>query len=159
MEAIKMKRLRPCFSLIAFVFILSLAATPVEAQETRGSILGRITDPNGALVPGATVTVTNEATNTAVTTRSNEDGNYNVPFLLPGRYTVVVEVTGFKKALQNGVVVQVQDRITLNFALEVGAMTETVSVKSEPPALQTANGDLGQVVTRDFLDRLPTADR
>src|SRR5437867_6808207 len=118
-----MKRLEFCISLMVLVFILSLAATSLKAQETRGSILGRITDPSGALVAGATITATNEATNTGSTARSNEDGNYNVPFLTPGRYTVLVEATGFKKALQKGVVVQVQDRITLNFALEVGAVT------------------------------------
>jgi hypothetical protein len=152
-----MRRLEFCIRLVVFLSLLSLAASPLKAQETRGSILGRITDPSGALVPGATITVTNEATNTKVAARSNDDGNYNVPFLPPGSYMVLVEATGFKKALQKGIVVQVQDRIALNFALEVGAVTETVSVTSEPPALQTANGDLGQVVNRDFLDRLPTA--
>jgi len=152
-----MKCLESYISLAALLCLLFLAATPLKAQEVRGSILGRVTDPSGSLVPGATITVTNEGTNSGISVSSNEDGNYNIPFLLPGRYTVMVEAPGFKKAIQRGVVVQVQDRLTLNFALDVGAVTETVSVTGENPALQTANGDLGQVVTREFLDRLPTA--
>src|SRR5215510_742630 len=92
--------------------ISTLTLQPLHAQEIRGSILGQITDSSGAAVPGAKVTVTNEETNTRVGTQSNEDGNYNVPFLLPGRYTVTIEADGFKKTVRNKVIVQVQDKIT-----------------------------------------------
>ena len=130
-----------------------------NAQEFRGAILGRITDPSGAVVPGAVVTVTNEETNVAVETRSNQDGNYNVPFLLSGRYKVGAAAPGFRTTVQPGVIVQVNDRIALNLTLQLGAISESVVVTAESPQLQTASADLGQVVDREFLDRLPVTGR
>ena len=130
-----------------------------NAQEFRGAILGRITDPSGAVVPGAVVTVTNEETNVAIETQSNRDGNYNVPFLLSGRYKVSAAAPGFRTTVQPGVIVQVNDRIALNLTLQLGAISESVVVTAESPQLQTASADLGQVVDRGFLDRLPTAGR
>ncbi|MCI0420725.1 MAG: carboxypeptidase-like regulatory domain-containing protein, partial [Acidobacteria bacterium] len=140
--------------MITFAALLSVLA-PVSAQEIRGFILGRITDPSGAAVPGARITVANEETNTSVTAQSNEEGNYNVPFLAPGRYTVTAEANGFKKAVRGRIIVQVQDKLTLNFSLEPGDISESVTVTAETPLLQKANAGLGQVVTREFLDRLP----
>ncbi|HEY2934169.1 MAG TPA: carboxypeptidase-like regulatory domain-containing protein [Acidobacteriota bacterium] len=143
------------FPFLIFMIALTLVAPFLTAQEFRGSILGRVTDPSGAVVPGAAITIVNEATNVKAEAVSNDEGNYTVPFLLPGRYTVTVELPGFKKAVRSGVVVQVQDKVTLDFALQVGEASESVTVSSESPLLQTANADLGQVVTRDFLERLP----
>src|SRR5262245_12665767 len=135
--------------------ILTLTLQPLDAQEIRGSILGQITDSSGAAVPGAKVTVTNEETNTRVGAQSNEDGNYNVPFLFPGGYTVTIEADSFKKAVRNKIIVQVQDKITLNFLLEPGNISESVTITTQSPLLQSANADLGQVVDRYFLERLP----
>jgi len=142
------------------VFFLFSAALftlgrPSEAQEFRGSILGRVTDPSGALVPGAEITVKNEETNVSMSAVSNADGNYNVPFISPGRYTVSVSLPGFKTIVRNGIVVQVQDKIVLDFVLEVGGVTESVTVTSETPLLRIADANLGQVVNRHFLERLP----
>jgi hypothetical protein len=142
-------------TLAGLLSLLVLTTLPLRAQEFRGSILGQITDTSGAAIPGAKITVTNEETNATVRTQSNQEGNYNVPFLLPGRYTVTIEANGFKKAVQNKVTVQVQDKITLNFSLEPGAVSDTVTVTAESPLLQRANADLGQLVDRQFLERLP----
>jgi len=135
--------------------LLVLTLTPLAAQEYRGSVLGTVTDTSGGVVPGAKVTVTNEATGTAVETRTNAEGRYVVPFLLPATYTVEVSSEGFKAASQKGVLVQVQDKINLRFKLEVGAQAETVEVVARTPMLQRDNADLGQVVSRVFLDRMP----
>lgn len=143
----------------ALACFLTLQTAVVFGQEFRGTILGRITDPSGAVVPGATVTVTNEETNVAVETRSNQDGNYNVPFLIPGRYKVSAGSPGFRTTVQPGVIVQVNDRIAVNLTLQLGTLSDTVVVTAESPQLQTASADLGQVVERSFLDRLPTAGR
>src|SRR5262245_29757180 len=85
---------------LAFVFLLAAAWL---AQEFRGTILGHISDPSGASVDGAAIEVRNQDTNTATKTQTNGTGNYQAPFLLPGNYTVVVEVAGFKKVERQGV--------------------------------------------------------
>ncbi len=130
----------------------ALMCSPLLTQEFRGTILGRITDASGAVVPGAKVTVTNQETNVAVNVESNGEGNFVVPFLLPGRYKVEVVTQGFRSVLREGIIVQVNDRITLDFALEVGTVGETVTVRAESPMLQTASVDLGQVADRAFMD-------
>src|SRR5438552_4351415 len=79
------------------IIILGLIVASAAAQEFRGSITGRVTDPSGASVPGSQVTVTNTATNTSNSVTTNEAGVYTVLYLTPGRYTVVAEVRGFKK--------------------------------------------------------------
>ncbi len=114
--------------IVAAVCFSALAVATASAQEFRGSILGRITDPSGAVVPGAAVTVTNEETNVAVEVRTNQEGNYNVPYLLPGRYRVSVASPGFRTTEQRGVIVQINDRIELNLTLEVGATAESVVI-------------------------------
>ncbi|HSD67762.1 MAG TPA: carboxypeptidase-like regulatory domain-containing protein, partial [Vicinamibacteria bacterium] len=134
---------------------LAITVGPAAAQEFRGSIGGTVTDASGGVLPGATVTVLNEATGTSVEAQTNAEGRYVVPFLIPGTYTVDVAVPGFKSASQKGVVLQVQDKLTLRFKLEVGGQEETVEVVARTPLLQQDNADLGQVVSRVFLDRMP----
>jgi hypothetical protein len=149
-----MKRRHVVVALLA-VGLLAFALTPLTAQEYRGSILGTVTDSSGGAIVGAKVTVTNEATGTAVEGRTNAEGNYVVPFLVPATYTVAVSSEGFKAVSRKGILVQVQDRVTLSFSLEVGAQSETVEVVGRAPLLQRSNADLGQVVSRVFLDRMP----
>ncbi len=143
----------------ATAFILLLAVAGLSAQEYRASILGTVTDPSGAVIPQANVKVTDESTNTSTEVLTNAAGNYVVPFLLPGRYTVAAGAMGFKTSSRKGVVVQIQDRVTLNFALEVGAPTEVVSVIAQTPLLSKASSDLGQVIDRHYLDRMPITGR
>ncbi len=144
--------------LTALIVLLGIALMgPVWGQEFRGSILGRIADSTGAVVPGASITITNEETNVTQTAVSNDEGNYVVPFLMPGRYTVSAELPGFKKTVRNGVVVQVRDKIVLDFALEVGEISQSITVNSETPLLRVADANLGQVVDQHFLQRLPIA--
>ena len=150
-----MKTGKLLIELAVILGVLAITSAAALAQETRGSILGQVTDPSSAAIPGAKVTVTNEETNTSVGAQSNTEGNYIVPFLSPGRYTVTIEANGFKKAVRNKVIVQVQDKLTLDFLLEPGDVSESVTITTESPLLQRANADLGQVVDRYFLERLP----
>jgi len=136
-----------------------LLAAILPAQDYRGSLLGRITDATGAVVPGVSITVVNEATNVPSTTRSNEEGNYLVPLLEPGSYTVTVEAQGFKKLVRSGVTVRTGDKLTLDFQLELGATSETVTVTGEVPLLQTNSADIAQVIDRRFMDLLYVANR
>ncbi|MEK7404973.1 MAG: TonB-dependent receptor [Acidobacteriota bacterium] len=131
--------------------VLLLLPAIAAAQESRGSILGRVTDPSGAAVTGASVEVQNVDTNTSLKTSSNEAGNYQIPFLLPGNYTVRVEQTGFKKLERQGIRVSTNEAVTLNISLELGALTESVTVTAAPPLLNTANADLGQVIDKTYV--------
>src|SRR5690242_1898308 len=100
---------------VSFAAVLLMAAA-VWSQDTRGTITGRVTDPSGAVIPGATVVVNNPATGAKATVATNQDGIYRVPLLQPGTYLVEVTSRGFKKALRNDVEVRVADRLDINFA-------------------------------------------
>jgi hypothetical protein len=137
------------------LLLLGLAIPALmPAQEFRGSILGRITDPSGAPVAGAAVQVRNVATGAVTRTVSNETGNYQVPFLLPADYTVSVEHSGFKRIERKGIRVSTQEQVTLDFALELGATTESVTVEAAAPLLNTATAELGQTIDKSYATML-----
>src|SRR6266480_779379 len=94
--------------LLFFAFVIA------SAQEFRGSITGQVTDPNGAVVAGATVTLKNVATNTQTTTTTNGDGSYDFLFLQPGKYTLTVNAQGFSAATREGIEIRVADKLTLD---------------------------------------------
>ncbi len=140
--------------LISVSLFLFLAGI-LLGQEFRGTILGQVTDPTGAVVPDAAITITNTQTGVAANTKSNSDGNYQAPFLLPGTYTVVADRTGFKKAEQPNVQVSAATSVTVNLVLELGSNSQTVTVKSEAPLLETASSDLGQNVPSNYVADVP----
>jgi hypothetical protein len=147
--------------LVGAFLTLLLCALPLArpaAQDFRGAVEGRITDDQGAAVPGVTVTVTNVETNIPSTGTSNDNGNYAVPFLTPGVYKVVVELTGFKKVERDQVQVRVGDRLALDFKLEVGAVEEVVSVSASAPLLETRSGSSGQVIDEKRIALMPLSD-
>ena len=125
------------------------------AQEFRGTLPGRITDASSAVVPGAAVTVVHIETNAAIATKSNEQGNYRIPFLPPGDYRAVVEHTGFKKIERGGIRISLGSDTTLDFGLEVGTPTESVTVTGAAPLVNTSNADLGVVIDREYIQSLP----
>src|SRR5215210_7663364 len=106
--------------MLAAIFTLSVFIN-VFGQEFRGTITGNITDPNGAAVAGATVVVKNVDTNVSQTITTNEDGAYTVPFLLPGKYSITVTNEGFKTSTQENINLNVDDRLTIDFKLEIGS--------------------------------------
>ena len=117
---------------IAFIILaLLLHAGGVLAQETTGSITGAVVDPQGLAVPGVTITVTGaQGAKTAVTEAS---GRFNVPFLVPGTYTVRSELQGFKPVERQNVTVGLGQTVELNLKMDVGGLTETVEVSSGEP--------------------------
>lgn len=138
--------------------VLFAAATAVAlAQESRGTIIGRVLDPSGAVVAGAQVQVLNTDTNTHVTSVTNANGNYEAPYLISGRYTVSVELQGFKKAVRDSIEVRVSDRLTVDFKLEVGDVAESVTVTSETPLLDTASASVGSVMDGRRATELPVS--
>jgi len=125
------------------------------AQETRGTIFGRILDSSGAAVPEARITAIQQETNIRVEAVSNIEGNYVLPYLNPGRYTLVVEKEGFAAVRRENIVLRTQERLSFDFTLSPGKLAETVTVTAESPMIQTATADFGQVVTTTFINRLP----
>jgi hypothetical protein len=143
---------------IGLFCILAFAAGLARAQETRGQILGRVTDPSGAVVAGATIKAVNTATNVVTTTVTNQSGDYALPFLISGAYDVSAEMAGFKRFSQQGVSVRVADKATLNIVLEVGEASERVLVVGEAPLIETATASMGQVVDNRRISELPLKD-
>jgi hypothetical protein len=130
-------------------------ALPLAAQDARGSITGRVADSTGAVIPNAEVRATNASTGVAATSRTNQSGNYAIPYLVPGRYAVTVETTGFKKFVREGVQVRINDVVGLDIELSVGNVTESVQVTAETPLLSTTEASLGQVVDQRRINELP----
>src|SRR5215813_2723691 len=128
------------FVLKSFGLLVLTVATfnLVQAQEGRGLIIGQVTDPQGAVIPNATVTAMRESTKQSYTAQTSSGGNFSIPYLLPGTYTISVEAAGFKKEERRGVTVDVAAKINLNIVLEVGAVSETVLIQAESSLLNTA---------------------
>ncbi|MFO7693378.1 MAG: TonB-dependent receptor [Vicinamibacterales bacterium] len=141
----------------AVVLLLVVLVLPASlyAQETRGRITGRVTDATKGAIPGATVTVTDPSRNATVTVTSNEQGLFQANFLLPGTYKVTVELAGFKTYVQENVVLQMTESRDLAIMLEVGTLTESVSVTAELSTVNTADANLGLVVDQARLASLP----
>ena len=137
------------------VLLLIAFAGSISGQESRGSIRGRVTDTTDALVPGASVTATNVNTNANASGETNNRGNYEIPYLLPGVYRVSVEAPGFAKAVRENVEIRVSDHLTLDFALKLGMVSDSVLVSAETPLLETANASLGMVMDEKRAKELP----
>ena len=144
----------PARSIVAFLVSLSLTSA-AAAQEFRATITGRVTDPNGLVVPGATVTITNTETGEVAVGTTTTEGAYPVPFLRPGLYTVAAELTGFRKVSQANVRLEVGQTSTVNFQLQLGELNEQVSVVAESPILEAAKADRGLVIDNDRVNELP----
>jgi hypothetical protein len=125
-----LKRLFLLFSFIAVAY----------AQQNVGSISGVVTDSSGAAVPNASVSITNTETNLARKIPTDADGNYAAPSLPVGRYTVRVEAPAFKAAVREGITLNVNDTLTISFKLEVGDVTQTITVEAAPLQVELQNG-------------------
>jgi len=133
-------------------FLLAACQCTLFAQANTGTILGRVTDPTGAAVPGVKITAKNAQTGTTKEYTTDPLGNYIVSYLIPGNYDVTAEVASFKRAVRSGVTVEVDQKAVVNFALEVGAVNESVEVKAEAPLVESHSDrakdpDIGSTVT------------
>ncbi len=138
-----------------FVFAGSSLAA---AQDFRGAITGRVSDTSSAVLPGTTATATNVATNVTTTTTTNSDGVYNLLYLVPGQYTVAIELQGFKKVVRERIDVRIGDRLTLDAKLEIGQIEETVTVVSTAMLLERSSASSGQVIDEKRISLLPLSD-
>ncbi|HEX2491823.1 MAG TPA: TonB-dependent receptor, partial [Blastocatellia bacterium] len=156
-----MTRYRKAFIRIcASVLILSsLSLGYAAAQVATGDITGRVVDPSGSVVPGATVTARNTGTGLTRAVTTNSDGDYTIPQLPPGVYEITVEARGFSRAVLKDAQVLVGARETRNFDLKAGAVTETVNVTTDVAAIETTKSDIGGVVTPGEVQNLPLINR
>ncbi len=143
----------------AALLLLLLAFMVVSAQEFRGSVTGKVTDPNGAIVPGATVTIKNVETNLENIVTTNEDGSYSFPLLQPGHYTLTVTAQGFSTSTREGIEVRVSEKLTLDMQMQVGGATATVTtVATDTPALETGQVSTGTVINNRQISELPLTE-
>src|SRR6266481_9250910 len=120
------------------LLVLCISAAIAAAQEITGSIVGTVTDSKGGVVPNAKVTITNTDQQVVVRTLTTDDhGQYVAPLLPVGHYSVTAEVAGFKKVTESGVVLNVNDKLAVNFTLEVGTVNQTVTVEANPLQIET----------------------
>src|ERR1700679_2221605 len=140
------------------LFTLFLVPTMAWAQSDLSSVSGTITDPSGAVVGGATVTLTSELTGTVHVTQTNKNGYYTIPGLAPGKYTVTVEGNGFEKLVVKGNNLDPSLPTTANERLTVGS-TQAVNVTATPDTLTADSATLGRVVTGEQVDNLPLDGR
>lgn len=132
-----------------------LGASSAFAQETRSMLFGRVLDPTGASVVGASVRVRNAETGVGVTLKTNDTGYYEANLLLPGAYELTAEMQGFKRLIRKGVALPVASRIEVDLHLEIGGTTETVSVTADAPLLETNAVSSGRVIDNKSLMELP----
>ncbi len=146
----------------AFVFSLTVLSSvqPAVAQTTGSATLrGTVKDPQGAIIRGATVTLTNERTSEERHTTSSEDGTYTFPAVTPGTYTVKTEAQGFKTKTQTGLAVETSTTRGLDIEMDIGAPTETVTVTATGETLQTETGARENTITSKQIDNLSIISR
>lgn len=136
-----------------------LCATDAPAQSFKSTLVGQVTDPAGAAVPGAAVTVTNTGTRAAQTATTDDDGRFTVPQLAPGRYELRVEAGGFKPVVQTDLVLETDRTQRVNVSLEPGSVSETVTVVSEAPVINTDTSEVGEAITPRQVSDLPLNGR
>jgi hypothetical protein len=138
---------------------LFLISTLLPAQEFRSTLTGTVTDPSGAVVPNAAVVAVNNSTQMKYAVTTTGKGDYFIPYVLPGTYTVTVSAPGFEKFVQTNVVLQAAKPFGLNVQLHLGSSAQTIEVTTAPPLLETANGSGGTILTQRELEDVPLNGR
>src|SRR6516162_10225477 len=145
---------------MVFVALLLLASGGVLSSQTvQGVITGTIMDPTGAVVPNATVTLINVATNISQTTTTGGDGSYRFSLVPPGTYTVDVKAANFAEVKETGVVVEASQVVPLNVKLELAKASQVIEVTSQTPLVQTVSSDLGYQVDSSTIQHAALVDR
>src|SRR5215471_2102557 len=142
-------------AMAVFAAMVLLTPATTSAQETRGTITGKVKDASDAIMPGAQVKISDPARGTTVTVTTNDAGLYTAPYLLPGTYQIVVEASGFKKYVRSGVVLRIGDTLDIPVQLEVGQTSDTITVTADNPVLDTTSASMGQTVDSRRVAELP----
>src|SRR5262245_11139242 len=150
---LKTQKLGACFA------CLLLFVTAAAAQEFRGRVQGVVTDASGAVAPGASLALRNNGTGVEAMRKSNEHGAYVFDYVDPGTYTLTAEITGFKKSIRSNILVQQRADVTVDFKLEMGTVSESITVDASPVSLDlnTATRDL--TIETKMVRELPSNTR
>jgi hypothetical protein len=143
-----------CIALLSFLLAASL-----YAQSGNATVTGQVTDESGAVIPGVTITIQNRDTQVSQTTRSNSEGRFSIPGLIPGAYALAAEFQGFKKFERPNVALQVGDRVAIDVNMQVGSTGESVTVTAEAPLLRTEDAQAGLVIDNRRILQLPQYNR
>ena len=145
---------------VLLVAIFALAASSVAwSQSVQGVITGTVTDPTGAVVPKATVTITNVGTNAVQTTTTGDDGSYRFSLVPPGAYTIVVKAANFAEVRTSGVVVEASQTVPFSVKLQLAKASEIIEVSSQAPLVQTATSDLSYQIDSSTIQHAALVDR
>lgn len=148
------------FALVLFVGVaLSMVSNHAAAQTTTGAVYGTVTDSDGAILPGATITARNVQTGEAQTVKTGSTGTYVFPSLMPGHYDVTAEIQGFQPMTQTGLDIEVSQNVHVRFALRVGASNQTVTVMASTPLVDTRESQVGHTVEQKRIEDLPLNGR
>jgi hypothetical protein len=147
------------FGPVAVLLLLLLSTTPFLLAQSTGTISGTVTDPSGAVIPGATVVVRNEGTGLERTTPTNSDGGYQFPALPVGSYRVEVRAKGMRSELLTGLVLHVSQIAVQNLKLEVAKASEVVTVSSEAPVIDAGTMTVGEVINQRTVQEIPLNGR
>lgn len=147
------------FKFCLSVALLSAMCLPVFAQVSSAELSGTVFDSTGASLSGAKVTATNTGTNVPHDAVSDSTGNYVIPLLQPGDYVITVEAAGFKKLVQRGLSLQINQQAQLNLTLQIGQVSEEISVTAQAPQLESESSSLGTVVSEKLVNQLPLNGR
>lgn len=144
---------------ISLLVLSLLFCSSLRAQVDTGTVLGSVHDSTGAVIPGADVTLTNQAQGTHFTTKTNNEGNYQFSIVRIGTYSVMVEVTGFASAKRENISLSIQQRFVADFRLQPSTVTQSLDVVSDTAQLQTQDASLGGVVHAHTINDLPLNGR
>jgi len=148
------------FLIACFAVLMAFALAPsAAAQVTSAAIVGTITDSSGGALPGVTVTARNVDTGFNRTVPTDQVGAYRLEFLPIGRYSVEVVLSGFRSVTRSGIVLNVNDTVKVDVALEVGGLAESITVEGESPVVNTATADISKTVEAKAIESLPIVDR
>ena len=143
----------------AFVLVVSALAAPARAQLGAGAVSGKVVDESGVAVPGAMLTATDMATSLTRTAVTGSDGGYSIPGLRPGVYRVRIALSGFRTVIRDGVRIATGDTVTLDLQLQLGGLSEAVTVTADASLLRSAAAGLGQVIDNRKVVDLPLNGR
>ncbi len=153
------KLIAPLSRALTLVAVILAIVIPVLAADPTATLAGRVDDPTGGVVPGAKVQATNVDTNVSYYGETNDVGAYRISGLPPGHYRMIIEKPGFAKIVKPGIELHVQDVITVNFQMRVGSISESVTVESGAPLVDTESSAVSTVVDRQFAENLPLNGR
>jgi hypothetical protein len=146
--------------MLALATIFCIVSTDLaRGQEARATLGGRVLDPQGAVVPNATVVVTSDDTKVKQQTQTNAQGNWIVQFLIPGHYSFSVTAQGFKTAERTGLQLQAADNKSIGTKLEVGGVADTVTIMGAADLVETTSATSGTVITQEQITEMPSMSR